>query len=97
MNKLSKEYLIHIANPSTLTASVLIDVPWNQTTLSAVIGFVAANAESDIADKLHVMDYHKVNNFNEENETFLLLIQLDLQDIFEADEIEEYQGKVAIV
>jgi len=97
MNKLSKEYLIHIANPSTLTASVLIDVPWNQTTLSAVIGFVAANAEPDIADKLHVMDYHKVNNFNEENETFLLLIQLDLQDIFEVDEIEEYQGKVAIV
>jgi hypothetical protein len=97
MKQLTKQYLLHIANPSTLTASVLIDVPWNQTTLSAVIGFVAANAEPDIADKLHVIDYHKVNSFNEENETFLLLIQLDLQDIFEPSEIEEYQNQVAIV
>jgi hypothetical protein len=97
MNKLSKEYLIHIANPSTLEAGVMLDVPWNQTTLSAVIGFVAANAEPDIADKLHVIDYHRMSTFNEENETFLLFIRLDLQDIFEASEIEEYQGKVAIV
>ena len=97
MNKLSKEYLIDIADPSTLTASVLLDIPWNQTNLSSIIGFVAANAEPDIADKLHVMDYHKINSFNEEKETFLLLIELDLQDIFEADEIEERQSKVSIV
>ena len=97
MKQLTKQYLLHIANPSTLTASVLIDVPWNQTTLSAVIGFVAANAEPDIADKLHVIDYHRMSTFNEENETFLLFIRLDLQDIFEASEIEEYQNQVAIV
>ena len=76
---------------------MLLDIPWNQTNLSSIIGFVAANAEPDIADKLHVMDYHKINSFNEENETFLLLIELDLQDIFEADEIEERQSKVSIV
>ena len=97
MKQLTKQYLLHIANPSTLTASVLIDVPWNQTTLSAVIGFVAANAEPDIADKLHVIDYHRMSTFDEENETFLLFIRLDLQDIFEASEIEEYQNQVAIV
>jgi len=97
MKQLTKEYLIDIANPSTLEAAVMLDVPWNQTTLSAVISFVAANAEPDIADKLHVMDYHKINSFNEEKETFLLLVELDLQDIFEADEIEERQSKVSIV
>jgi len=97
MNKLSKQYLIDIADPSTLTASVLLDIPWNQTNLSSIIGFVAANAEPDIADKLHVMDYHKVNNFNEENETFLLLIELDLQDVFENGEIEEHQSNTSIV
>jgi hypothetical protein len=97
MNKLSKQYLIDIADPSTLTASVLLDIPWNQTNLSSIIGFVAANAEPDIADKLHVMDYHKVNNFNEESETFLLLIELDLQDVFENGEIEEHQSNTSIV
>jgi hypothetical protein len=97
MNKLSKQYLIDIADPSTLTASVLLDIPWNQTNLSSIIGFVAANAEPDIADKLHVMDYHKINNFNEENETFLLLIELDLQDVFESDEIEDHQSNTSIV
>ena len=97
MNKLSKQYLIDIADPSTLTASVLLDIPWNQTNLSSIIGFVAANAEPDIADKLHVMDYHKINNFNEESETFLLLIELDLQDVFENGEIEEHQSNTSIV
>jgi hypothetical protein len=97
MNKLSKEYLIDIANPSTLEAAVMLDIPWNRTTLCSVIGFIAANAESDIADRLYVIDYHKVGNFNEEKETFTLLIELDLQDIFEADEIEERQSKVSIV
>jgi hypothetical protein len=90
MKQLTKEYLIHTTNPSTLEASVFIDIPWNQTTLGSVIGFIATNAESDIADRLHVIDYHKVGNFNEEKETFTLLVKLDLQDIFEADEIEEY-------
>jgi hypothetical protein len=97
MEQLTKQYLLHIANPSTLTGCVFIDVPWNQTTLSAVMSFVAANAEPDIADKLHVIDYEKVNSFNEENDTFLLLIKLDLQDVFESDEIEDYQSKTSIV
>jgi hypothetical protein len=97
MNQLGKQYLIQIANPSTLTASPMIDVPWNQTTVDAVIDFVAANAEPDIADRLHVIDYHKIGDFNEEKETFLLLIKLDLKDIFEASEIEEYQRKISIV
>jgi len=61
------------------------------------MSFVAANAEPDIADKLHVIDYEKVNSFNEENETFLLLVKLDLQDVFESDEIEDYQSKSSIV
>jgi hypothetical protein len=97
MQQLTKQYLLRIANPSTLTGCVFIDVPWNQTTLSAVMSFVAANAEPDIADKLHVIDYEKVNSFNEENDTFLLLIKLDLQDVFESDEIEDYQSKSSIV
>jgi hypothetical protein len=97
MKQLTKEYLIHIANPSRLEAAVMLDVPWNQTTLSAVIGFVAANAEPDIADKLHVIAYHRMSAFDEENGTFLLFIRLDLQDIFEASEIEEHQNQVAIV
>jgi len=61
------------------------------------MSFIAANAEPDIADKLHVIDYEKVNSFNEENDTFLLLIKLDLQDVFESDEIEDYQSKTSIV
>jgi len=97
MKQLTKQYLLHITNPSTLEASVFIDVPWNQTTFGAVIGFVAANAESDIADRLHVLDYKKAGSFNEEDETFTLFVNLNLQDIFETNEIEEYQSKVAIV
>jgi hypothetical protein len=97
MEQLTKQYLLRIANPSTLTASPMIDVPWNQTTLSAVMRFVADNAEPEIAEKISVIDYHKVSNFNEENETFLLMVRLDLQDVFESWEIEEYQESVAIV
>jgi hypothetical protein len=97
MQQLTKQYLLHIANSLTLTASIFIDVPWDQTTLSAVMSFVAANAEPDIAEKIHVIDYHKVGNFNEEKETFSLIVMLDVQDVFESDEIEDYQSKTSIV
>lgn len=97
MQQLTKQYLLHIANSLTLTASIFIDVPWDQTTLSAVMSFVAANAEPDIAEKIHVIDYHKVGNFNEEKETFSLIVMLDVQDVFESDEIEDYQIKTSIV
>lgn len=97
MEQLTKQYLLRIANPLTLIASVFIDVPWDQTTLSAVMSFIADNAEPEIAEKIHVINYHKVGNFNEEKETFSLIVMLDVQDVFESDEIEDYQSKASIV